>query len=516
MFDLLDTIEKDLLQFARDGFRLPDAFILENNDVGKALIQLAAGKSVDSLGSAQPLDSAQAAARREAAMRFVSGIMLAESSNYFLTLGVSPDVDSSTVRDNFRRLMALVHPDARPVGFPPDAASRVNRAYTVLSEAGSRATYATRELGISAFDPVVFNAEPTARRSNATTLEVHDKKPVGRFFGWLQTLRARQSLLWVAALLLLPLGAAVISLFSYEPPQRLVQARAKASSLPETVIEPSPITRSVETYNTPKQEQIAATALAPSAQASESVQLPSPATNRSVPHTAPPLGGTGGALVSTTPKNLPEAELIALKNKVSPADPVSPTAIPLTTARRPAVATNAEAGATKPLAASLAPEEPTRVLPSLDATPATTQPATTQPAAVRVAPAPLANADRMIEGLNRVKPSDAEAMVVRFSNAYESGSISAFGQLFAQNMSSRRQMLGDYERVFSATRQRTIKFNQLKHAMLGERLATSGYAVVTTTDQDNRIVTQRVFLEFEFGRDRGEPRIERLANYVIN
>ena len=77
-------------------------------------------------------------------------------------------------------------------------------------------------------------------------------------------------------------------------------------------------------------------------------------------------------------------------------------------------------------------------------------------------------------------------------------------------------MLNDYERVFSATRQRTIKFNQLKHSPLGERLATSGYAVVTTTDQDNRIMTQRVFLEFEIGRDRGEPRIERLANYVIN
>lgn len=77
-------------------------------------------------------------------------------------------------------------------------------------------------------------------------------------------------------------------------------------------------------------------------------------------------------------------------------------------------------------------------------------------------------------------------------------------------------MLSEYERVFSATRQRTIKFNQLKHSALGERLATSGYAVVTTTDRDNRIMTQRVFLEFEIGRDRGEPRIERLANYVIN
>ena len=77
-------------------------------------------------------------------------------------------------------------------------------------------------------------------------------------------------------------------------------------------------------------------------------------------------------------------------------------------------------------------------------------------------------------------------------------------------------MLSDYERVFLTTRQRSIKFNQLKQAANGERVATSGYATVTTTNQENRTVTQRVFLEFEIGRERGEPRIERLANYLIN
>ena len=77
-------------------------------------------------------------------------------------------------------------------------------------------------------------------------------------------------------------------------------------------------------------------------------------------------------------------------------------------------------------------------------------------------------------------------------------------------------MLNEYERVFLGTRQRAIKFNQLKHSINGERISTNGYATVTTTDQDNRTVTQRVFLEFEIGRDHGEPKIARLANYVIN
>ena len=114
------------------------------------------------------------------------------------------------------------------------------------------------------------------------------------------------------------------------------------------------------------------------------------------------------------------------------------------------------------------------------------------------------------------RSADAEDVLVRFSNAYESGSIDAFSKLLAPGMAGRRQMLSDYERVFQTTRRRSIKFNQLKHAVDGQRVSTSGSATVTTTDQDNRTVIQRVFLEFEIGSDVGEPRIQRLANYVIN
>ena len=488
MFDSLDTLERDLLQFANERFRLPDALNLVSNEVGRALIQLAAGKSVDYLDGAHALDTAQVAARREAATRFVSGIMLAESSNYFMTLGVSPDVDSSTVRDNFRRLMALVHPDAHPVGFPPDAASRVNRAYAVLSEAGSRAAYAARELGVSPFGPVVFNAEPTARRSHATTLEVSKSKPAGRFLGWLQTLRARQSLLWVAALLLLPLGAAVISFFSYEPPRQLV-AQSKVD-LPAAK-QPSAATsfRSVDTADSPKtgpEERVAT--VAGTVRENAAKQLPVPKA------LSEPVADSNPAQKSS--RSSPTQLKFSFELEQNAAN-VATTAV--TPPRRTAPTASAEAPA---ITGSLAPVEPTRDI-ATDVAPVSALTA-------------FANAAAQPALSQRLAAADAEAMVIRFSNAYEAGSISAFGQLFAPAMGGRRQMLNDYERVFLSTRLRTIKFNQLKHSMSGERLATSGYAVVTTTDQENRIMTQRVFLEFEIGRDRGEPRIERLANYVIN
>ena len=159
--------------------------------------------------------------------------------------------------------------------------------------------------------------------------------------------------------------------------------------------------------------------------------------------------------------------------------------------------------------------------PDIQSPPAPPGTASTNPISGTV-PAIATNSLRAASGTDKselapkVRSTDAEDVVVRFSNAYESGSIGAFSQLLSPGMPGRRQMLIEYERVFQATRQRSIKFKQLKHTANGEQISTTGYATVTTTDQDNRTVIQRVFLEFEISRDRGEPRIERLANYVVN
>lgn len=513
MFESVDTLDKDLRRFTRDGYQLPGLFRLGNSEVGKALLQLAAGKSVDALASETGANEADIAIHRNAASQFVSGVMLAAGSDHFTTLGVSPDADSNVIRDNFRRLMALVHPDAKPVGFPSDAASRVNRAYAVLSEPGSRAAYAARELGLSPFSPVVFKAEPIARRMGTTERESGGVPSVGRLSGLLQTLRARQSLLWIAALLLLPLGAAVTSFFSYEPPQQLVEGRPNAKLSPE-IASASLSATAADVRSVGKTGLDSRTASA--------VEPTKPSLAAAAEKLTASDGDQAGKLKTPTTAELKYSfALQDIAKTVEPAAVPLPTALASTLsaaptaplpARKAAVQAAADAVAKAP-PASLAPVELTRNS-SADAAPAPA-PVPAAPT-MTVASAQTAVTERVDASANRVKPSDAEAMVIRFSNAYESGSISAFGQLFAPGMSSRRQMLSDYERVFSATRQRTIKFNQLKHAALGERLATSGYAVVTTTDQDNRIVTQRVFLEFEIGRDRGEPRIERLANYVIN
>ena len=83
-------------------------------------------------------------------------------------------------------------------------------------------------------------------------------------------------------------------------------------------------------------------------------------------------------------------------------------------------------------------------------------------------------------------------------------------------MQGRGQLLSDYGRVFQHTLNRSIRFIQLKHAATGDKMSTRGYAMVTTTDQENRVSKQRVYIEIEIGIDHNVPRIERLSNYVIN
>ena len=83
-------------------------------------------------------------------------------------------------------------------------------------------------------------------------------------------------------------------------------------------------------------------------------------------------------------------------------------------------------------------------------------------------------------------------------------------------MVGRRQVLSDYERVFQQTRQRSIRFTDFKHKVSGERLVTSGYAIVSTVDNDNHASSQRVFLEIDIGRAPEGLKIERLRNYPMN
>ncbi len=514
MFETIDTLENDLIRFSDGGFVLPLPFRLVSSDVGKALIQLAGGKTSAALVHLSTSDGSARPDMQKIALRFVADVMLSPVCNHFTTLGVAPDFETTALRDNFRRLMALVHPDARPVGFPEDAASRVNRAYAVLADEQTRETYTSLEIGRVSVGALASVSVPQLNEARARSIAETPTR--NRLLGWAASLRARQSLLWLAALLLVPLGMGVMSLFSRNEPQRLIEARPRipqssdVQSLAHNIDPRGAATANNAALTTPT----------------------APERHLNVEPTAAVANRTTNKVFAVE-KGIVQPEAAAVANQPSPTmtPQLSTTSIEISS--RQSVNQSASLAPSTSVvivnSQARAPVPPENfALPRVQDGPV--QPQVQSPlqaaaipsATVAVASASPPNLPRIATTADindsgpRVKSIEADEVVMRFSNAYELGSISAFSQLLAPGMSGRRQILNDYERVFQGTRQRSIKFKQIKHSANGERISTTGYATVTTVDQENRTIVQRVFLEFDIGRDRGESRIERLANYVIN
>ncbi|MFP8781190.1 DnaJ domain-containing protein [Hydrogenophaga sp. RWCD_12] len=80
---------------------------------------------------------------RQAARFFVRTAMLRSGATHYEVMGVHPGSDLSAVREHYRILIRLTHPDfARDdVRWPDDAAARVNLAHDVLSSSVKRAEY---------------------------------------------------------------------------------------------------------------------------------------------------------------------------------------------------------------------------------------------------------------------------------------------------------------------------------------------------------------------------------------
>ncbi len=506
MFNSIASLEADLLSFARNRSSVGPAFRFSESDVGRSLIQLAAGKLPKVMAEAAAADALPSGAMRDAARRFVSEVMLGPNADHYTALGLPPDADAQLLRDNFRRLMALVHPDAQPEGFPTDAASRVNRAYAVLADPAARESYSALQNLVT---PVVYPTMQTVPRRSAARTQAPPPGGLGdRLRGLAQALRARQILLWLAVLLLVPLGFGLMSLVSHEPPPRLVEARPKLSFSVDLGATATGPTASQSDNQLASLSPVVREQAAPAAATAETNVRTASATSKA------PLRLPVEPVATPLPRSAMTAQLssrsLDAARMATPPPALAPVA---SVGGSPAASVAAASNSTAAAAANgVSSDSSGPALRQNDVAPSAPPP----PAGTTVAVAQQRPPAGDRPDASRMRTADAEDVLVRFTNAYEMGSITSFSQLFASNMAGRRQLLSDYERVFQATRQRSIKFNQLKHASAGDRVSTSGYATVTTTDQDSRVVTQRVFLEFEIGRERGEPRIERLANYVIH
>ena len=108
-------------------------------DRSHQVLMLAAGRSVKELA----LDPDQASQAQRAACFFVRMAMLRSGADHYTLLGLPPTFQAETLRDHYRLLMRLTHPDfaGNASGWPRDAATRINLANDVLSSRVQRAEY---------------------------------------------------------------------------------------------------------------------------------------------------------------------------------------------------------------------------------------------------------------------------------------------------------------------------------------------------------------------------------------
>jgi hypothetical protein len=94
--------------------------------IGSVML-LASGRPVASL----PEATANAHELRRAARFFVRTVLLRPGSDPFTLLGLCPDFEPVQLREHYRLMIRLTHPDfgATAEGWPADAATRVNLAH---------------------------------------------------------------------------------------------------------------------------------------------------------------------------------------------------------------------------------------------------------------------------------------------------------------------------------------------------------------------------------------------------
>ena len=521
MFDRPESLLDDIDHLAETQTFPSAGFALSSSEVGQSVIMLALGR-MPSAYMGLVADDKVSDPRQQTARQLVARWFLASEATLYASLGVAPNCSHEMLRENYRRLIGLVHPDTRPVGFPEDSASRVNMAYSVLADAERRASYDASMALLTQQTP-----SPLQQFTTSVSVGARTAQPDGmfdRFRAAVPQVQFGNGLLAIAGLMLLPIGYAVYSLANRDVQPQIVEARAKArdstdfSSRPETSINtviaaPSPtavvIDDQLVTANTATRHRGAATLTNESS--SSEIAEPAPKLTLSTRLQNFVAGNMQVAAASA------EAPMRDQNNTASLA-PVRPSTDSSVTVQPEAIVAPRIVSATTTASAGTAERPAFKSPTSADtAGPVVTADRVVRmPAPVQVPPAQSSNTSPVPPTESRVNPADADDVLVKLSGAYEAGSIAAFSMVFATSMAGRRQLLSDYERVFQQTRQRSIRFTQFKHKIIGEKLLTSGFAVVSTVDNDNRISSQRIFLEIDIGRDPEGLKIERLHNYPLN
>lgn len=146
-----------------------------------AVLQLAVGRSVDGLADLAH-EPAQTDELKRAARFFVRTVLLRPGVDHYTLLGLAPGCEADELREHYRLMIRLTHPDfaaGSGEAWPADAATRINQANDVLSSFERRSDYnaalasaqpVTSAAGAAAAGAKVAQKKPATPRSRVLTL----------------------------------------------------------------------------------------------------------------------------------------------------------------------------------------------------------------------------------------------------------------------------------------------------------------------------------------------------------
>jgi hypothetical protein len=381
----------------------------------REVLQIAAGR-----GASADLPEAQTQKLREAAAFFIRAALLYPGADHYAVLGLPARLEPYELKERYRLLMRLTHPDFMPVGsaaWPADAAVRVNRANEVLSSPTLRKEYDEQLASLHshrAAEAAMANAHRSAARLRQEERTWH----VNSNAAWALVIA-----LGIGAVMMLMPAADSTDLVQKLPvplpaPQRLADAEVRKPL--DAPAAPRLIPSDVSAATKPAPAAVASVPAAPAVAVAPALPpvaaarpLPAPAPARAAPpapaRAAPPAHATTPV---AAPRRDPPPQ-VALAEVQNPARRPQPPAAPA-----PAARVREEAA---PMAAAAPPVPQPVPAPAVAATPpppmAVARPPAPIPAAAVIASPTLADVQPLLSQLLQMLESGRGEQLLRLLEA---------------------------------------------------------------------------------------------------
>jgi ketosteroid isomerase-like protein len=513
---------------------------------------------------------------KEAASFYVRHVFFRHGATPYQVLGAARDASTEDIKENYRLLMQLVHPDRQGGGaiWSESSAARANDAYGILRDPESRAA-CDRDIGARAAGTAATTTFPIALRPTRGAVRDPPSQPllpewmtagVGGFVREHPAVVAFSRMI-VGSLLIIgvvawdgrdsgltraarenraPSPAVAVAAEAVARPTVSATAVDRATPASGSTERDSPV-RALpsETTDAPVASTPESSAAPMSATAGQDVSAggrsssPEPGLTNMVAAPARRDADPPGAMASVAAPPAPHpapTPRIAHAQRPPPAAPTPPTALAVTVVATAPVAPAAGSAAAPTTASTSFPatggtmlraaiENSARAIPSESARgdpAAAGTPALAPAAAVKSsAPVPRIESAALMPAPIPPTTAEIETLIDAFVSSYDAGRLDVFASLFDDDADTnlrrgRAAIRNEYDELFRLSNWRRMQLTVLSWRRSGDRAYAKGEIAVRIGWRDGREVEQRVAVEIDLVRRDGRALIARLSHQPQN